>query len=264
MHSDRYVHPEFGLLSPTPRLRRDLRMAFFSVLLGIGIGAAAVIAISGNNNGDDARVAQGASSASVSEQPPEAVLGHNGQAPGSEKELDREHTSKPDRSTAEAKTNASTTEAKTTATTTCEGNNSSCRNLPPPADKPHGMQMPAANDALVVGRAPLGRRAAPLETTSAAPSASSDERPPEHSTADRSESRAGDPPESKRLTHKTPPKKPPKTARNPYRPRQDAPNYEDRELSWIGRGYEKPVGELGRAYSLDRSFGQKGFWDWSR
>ena len=48
MHSDRYVHPEFGLLSPTPRLRRELRTAFFSVLFGIGIGAAAVIALSGN------------------------------------------------------------------------------------------------------------------------------------------------------------------------------------------------------------------------
>jgi hypothetical protein len=267
MHLDRYVHPEFGLLSPTPRLRRELRMAFFSVLLGIAIGAAAVIAISGNNNGDDARVAQGASSASViSEQPAEAVLGHNSpQAAGSEKELDREHTSKPDGSTAEAKTNASTAETKTTATTTCEGNNSSCRNLPPSAGKPRGMQMPAANDALAIGRAPLGRRETSLGTTSAAASsASSDERPPEHSTADRSESRAGDPPESKRLTHKNPPKKPSNIARNPYRPRQDAPNYEDRAPSWIGRGHERPVGELGRAYSLDRSFGQKGFWDWSR
>ena len=28
MRSDRYVHPEFGLLSPMPRLRRELRMAF--------------------------------------------------------------------------------------------------------------------------------------------------------------------------------------------------------------------------------------------
>jgi hypothetical protein len=262
MHSDRYVHPEFGLLSPTPRLRRELRMAFFSVLLGIAIGAAAVIAISGNNNGDDARVAQGASSASViSEQPAEAVLGHNSpQAAGSEKELDREHTSKPDGSTAEAKTN--TAETKTTATTTCEGNNSSCRNLPPPAGKPRGMQVPAANDALAIGRAPLGRREISLGTTSAAaPSVSADERATEHSTADRSDGRAGEPPESKRLTRKNPPKRPPNIARNPHRPRQDT---EDRAPSWIGRGYERPVGELGQAYSLDHSFGQKGFWDWSR
>ena len=56
MRSDRYVHPEFGWLSPTPRLRRELRMAFFSVILGIVIGAAAVIALSGNKSRDDAQV----------------------------------------------------------------------------------------------------------------------------------------------------------------------------------------------------------------
>jgi hypothetical protein len=258
MHLDRYVHPEFGLLSPTPRLRRELRMAFFSVLFGIGIGAAAVIAISGNNNADDARVSQGASSAPViSEQPTE---GHTSpQAAASENEINKAQTSKPDGSTADATNNARTT---------CEGNNSSCRKAPPPADKPRGVHMPAANDALAVGRAPLGRREAPLGTTpaaapspSAALSPSSEERVREHSTADHSEDSTGDPPESKRLMLK----KPPKTARNPHRPRQDAPTYrEDRAPSWIGRGYERPVGELGRAYSLDRSFGQKGFWDWSR
>jgi hypothetical protein len=64
MRSDRYVHPEFGLLSPTPRLRRELRMTFFSVMLGIGIGAAAVIALSGNKSRDDAQIS-GLSSASV-------------------------------------------------------------------------------------------------------------------------------------------------------------------------------------------------------
>jgi hypothetical protein len=56
MNADRYVHPEFGFLSPTPRLRRELRMASFSLLFGIGIGAAAVIALSGNNTADDAQV----------------------------------------------------------------------------------------------------------------------------------------------------------------------------------------------------------------
>jgi hypothetical protein len=50
MHSDHYLHPEFGCLSPTPRLQRELRTAFFSVLFGIGIGAAAMIALNGNNS----------------------------------------------------------------------------------------------------------------------------------------------------------------------------------------------------------------------
>jgi hypothetical protein len=73
MLSDRYVHPEFGLLSPTPRLRRELRMAF-SVLIGIAIGAAAVIALRGNETPSEARVS-GVSAAS-SEQATEAALGN--------------------------------------------------------------------------------------------------------------------------------------------------------------------------------------------
>jgi hypothetical protein len=56
MRSDHYLHPEFGVLSPTPRFRRELRTACFSLLLGIGIGAAALIALSGNKHADDAGV----------------------------------------------------------------------------------------------------------------------------------------------------------------------------------------------------------------
>jgi hypothetical protein len=241
MHSERYVHPEFGFLSPTPRLRRDLRTAFFSVLFGIGIGAAAVIALSGNNNGDDTRGPHGGRSASViSEEPTEGVLDENSPQPaGIEKSVNKDHTSKPNGSTAEANSE----NRKTNATTTCEGNNSVCRKVPPPAGKPSATQTPAS-----------------VGTTSAAPSTSS-EPASEHSTADRSEDRAGDPPQSKPLTHK----KPSKTARNPNRLQQEAPNYrEDRAASWTGRGYDRPVGELGRAYSLDPSFGRTGFWDWSR
>jgi hypothetical protein len=242
MHSERYVHPEFGFLSPTPRLRRDLRTAFFSVLFGIGIGAAAVIALSGNNNGDDTRGPHGGRSASViSEEPTEVVLDENSPQPaGIEKSVNKDHTSKPNGSTAEANSE----NRKTNATTTCEGDNSVCRKVSPPPGKPSATQTPAS-----------------VGTTSAAPSTSS-EPASEHSAADRSEDRAGDPPQSKPLTHK----KPSKTARNPNRlRRQEAPNYrEDRAASWTGRGYDRPVGELGRAYSLDPSFGRAGFWDWSR
>jgi hypothetical protein len=238
MHLERYVHPEFGFLSPTPRLRRDLRTAFLSLLFGIGIGAAAVIALSGNNNGDDTRGPHGVRSASVvSEEPTETVLGYNSQqAAGIEKRVNKDPTTKPDGSTAEA----SSENRNTHATTTCEGNNSGCRNVPPPAGKPGATQMPAT-----------------LATTLAAASAPT-EPASEYPSAERSEDRAGDPPQSNPLTHK----KSSKTARNP-RPPQHAPNYrEDRRA--ISRGYDKPVGEPGRAYSLDRSFGQKGFWDWSR
>ena len=41
-----YVHPEFGGFCPTPRLRRELRVALFSILFGVIGGAAGVIALS--------------------------------------------------------------------------------------------------------------------------------------------------------------------------------------------------------------------------
>jgi hypothetical protein len=238
MHSERYVHPEFGFLSPTPRLRRDLRTALLSLLFGIGIGAAAVIALSGNNNGDETQGPQGVSSRSVSsEEPTEPMLRYPSPQPaGIEKRVNKENTSKPDGSTAEA--NAEN--RKSHATTTCEGNNSSCPNVPLPAGKPDGTQMPAT-----------------FGTTSATASAPSEEAS-EHSTAGRSADRAGGAPQSNPLTHK----KSSETARHP-RPRHRAPNYREDHAA-TSRGYDKPAGEPGRAYSLDRSFGEKGFWDWSR
>jgi hypothetical protein len=238
MHSERYVHPEFGFLSPTPRLRRDLRTAFLSLLFGIGIGAVGAIALRGNNNGDDTQGPHGVSSVSVtSEEPTETVLGYNNpRVAGIEKRVNKDHASKSDGSAAEANSE----NRKIHATMACEANNSGCPNLPVPAGKPSGTQTPAT-----------------FGTTSAIASAPS-EAASEHSTADGSDHRAVDPPESNPLTHK----KSSKAARDP-RPRQHAPNYrEDRRA--INRSYDKPVGEPRRAYSLDRSLGQTGFWDWSR
>src|SRR5262249_31609849 len=108
MRSDRYVHPEFGLLSPTPRLRRELRMAFFSVLLGIAIGAAAVIALSGNKTADDAQESGLSSASVISELPTEAVSGNG---------VKEDHASTSDGT--KAQVNSET--HKPNATTTCEG-----------------------------------------------------------------------------------------------------------------------------------------------
>jgi hypothetical protein len=254
MRSDHYAHPEFGLLLPMPRLRRELRMAFFSVLCGIAIGAAAVIAFSGNKTADDAPVPHAVGSASViSEDRTEPVLSYaSSQAAGIEKELNKDHTSKPNGSA----TNANPENHKN-ATTTCEGN-SSCGDIPPAASKPRAMRMPAANDAPAIGRAPLGRPEAAAEMTSLAPSASSEQA---HSTGVRSEEGAAQRASSSRLMDK----KTRKIARDQSRPPQYAASHRDhRSTSRISHGYNRPAGELDRAYALDRSYGSRGFWDWSR
>ena len=264
MHSDRYVHPEFGFFSPTPRLRRELRTAFFSVLFGIGIGAAAMIALNGSNNTDDAAVPRGGNAGAVAasairEEPPDAVPGGNSfQAGRVEDEVSRGQTSKPDGFAADANSK----NRKINATTTCEGNEAACLNIPLPAAKRRGMRMPAANDAVAIARIPLGRSDASAWMT---PPSASSERVPERSTTGPSQQRnaedaAADGPASNLVTHR----KPHKTARSQTRPRQEAPNYrEERAAYWNGRGYDRPVGDLGRAYTHDRSYGVKGFWAWS-
>jgi hypothetical protein len=132
-------------------LRRELRTAFFSVLFGIGIGAAAMIALNGNHNTDDAPVPRGvnsgAAAASAIMEPPDAVPGHNSlQAARVEDQVNRGQVSKPDESSADANSK----NRKINATTTCEGNEAACLNIPLPAAKPRGMRVPAANDALAI------------------------------------------------------------------------------------------------------------------
>jgi hypothetical protein len=55
MNSEDYVHPEFGWLAPKPRLRRELRIAFLSMVVGFSIGAITVIGmVAAAHNADTA------------------------------------------------------------------------------------------------------------------------------------------------------------------------------------------------------------------
>jgi hypothetical protein len=51
MRSGRYIHPEFGYLAPTGRFRRELKVGLLSTLFGVGIGVAAVTALSRDHRG---------------------------------------------------------------------------------------------------------------------------------------------------------------------------------------------------------------------
>jgi hypothetical protein len=236
MHSDRYVHPDFGLLSPTPRLRRELRMVFFSGLLGIAVGAAAVIALSGNKNLDDAQISGLSSASVINEEPTEQ---------GDEV---KEHTSKSPGTKAQVNSEAN----KYNATTTCEGTNPCGSITLPRASKSRATRMPAANEAVAIGRAPLGRSS--TEMAAVVPTISSERA---QSTAGTSEETTADHGVFKPIMDR----KPHNSAR--IRLREHAANYRDhRGASRIGRAYERRA--LDHAYALDRSSGPNGFWNWSR
>jgi hypothetical protein len=251
MHLDHYTHPEFGWLSPTPRLRRELRTALLSMLFGIGIGAASVIELNIYKNVHNEPTSLGVGSG----EPPGAVAGFiTSQAARIENEPNKDYASMPDGS----KTDTNSKNRKINLTTTCKGNNSSCPDVSTVAGK---MQIPAANDALAIGRVPLGHSDLSAAMTSAAPSEGF-ERAPENKASGRMHQRDADDAaaipnraDSNPLSHK----KPYKTARNQNPSRRGAAN-EDRAAYWDDR----PVGELGRTFAHDRSYGQKGFWEWSR
>jgi hypothetical protein len=52
MPSTDYLHPEFGYFGPGPRLRRDLKVACFSLLFGVMAGAVVIAALGGRDDGD--------------------------------------------------------------------------------------------------------------------------------------------------------------------------------------------------------------------
>ena len=73
MHSEHYVHPEFGCLAPTPRFRRELRVGLLSTLFGISIGVVAVTALSTGSRDPDSLSASGARTGDVVASPPGAM-----------------------------------------------------------------------------------------------------------------------------------------------------------------------------------------------
>jgi hypothetical protein len=246
---DHYAHPEFGWLSPTRRLRRELRLAFLSVLFGIGLGVAAMIELNDYRNVHDEPTLLG-----VVKEPPGAIPNTitlqttTLQTAKTEDELPKDDTRK-----AAGTAPDTNSKNKTNLTTVCEGRNSSCR----------GRQI-IANDALAIGRVPLGHSDAPVQMT-APPPAEGLERTPETTTSSRAQQpnagdEAGKPnrADSQRLS----PKKPYNVPRS-QTSRRGAPN-EGRAAYWVDRGYDKPVGQLGRTFAHERSYEQRGFWDWSR
>src|SRR5262249_17462905 len=111
-------------------------------------------------------------------------------------------------------------------------------------------------EAFAIGRVPLGRLDASMEMAPVTPAVSSERA---QSTASASEDATADPGIFKSPTDR----KPHKSAR--HRPRERTANHGDhRGASRIGSVYQRPGGELDRTYALDRSYGPKGFWDWSR
>jgi hypothetical protein len=264
-----YVHPEFGCFCPTPRLRRELRIAFASILFGTISGAAGVIALSGGHrNADPPTVASVVTSKTPITAPllngdemSAAAQGYNRLEGGLNTTDGLRAKNEFDKASAHDKTDA--------AMTACRDDASDMSGLCL-AGKSRRARVGAATDGPDVARLPLGRTAAtPAGITAKTPDGTPEElqgSAPDNATAatpPSAENGAQVRPQSSRVL----PKKPQKTARSESRPRNEPGNdYPWREDRADRRVYTNDnAGErLGRVSTRDVSSARRGFWDWSR
>ena len=239
MRSNRYIHPEFGFLAPTSRLRRELRVGLFSMLFGIGVGAAAVAALRvdsrDRHSGSVSPVETGGAVATPSadtQVPPDG---------GGYKRLEA----------ANVNIDGPTTEIEVQTGNAGKSNESAggIVNAERAAAKSPRRTVRAASDVPSIARLPLGRSDAftgmvPSEAqpdvAPRGPLASGAPKLPPESTQSRTSPQGKS--AAERLTSPPlPRKKPEKTVRDE-----------------AGRD-----GRLGQAYARDSSSSPKGFWSWS-
>ena len=256
MEHSSHLHPEFGLLSPTPRLRREIRIAVTSLLLGIIAGAICVSAVVALRHADSPALVEASSAPLPQETKP-------GTEPGVAHANDA---------------GTATSRASAEAPTPRSGETSAQAAAPPPpsaiAPKTRVVRIRRAVDSPAIARLPLGRGEAPAsppddpaelsQTSNAAAPAGNEvaavatEKPVARSGA--KESVAASPP----------PKKAQRTVRNASSRRNYIENdpwlRDERQDDWRARAaaVNDARNPVGRANARDGAASFRGFWDWSR
>ena len=249
------LHPEFGLLCPRPRLRRELRIAMTCLLLGAIAGA---LCVSGGIALLRSDIASLESAAALSADASRDI--ELGTAPGA-------HSSAP-RPELAARIAAPPASAEASAETSAETSARSAAIAP----KARVVRIPSTFDSPAIARLPLGRSEAPA---AASPPA---DNPPtssqavnavagDHVPAAASEKSAAQSGARERIASAPSPKK---TARNASPRRNESGNDEswrdDRLYNWSARAaaVNDARSAVGRAYARAGSSSVRGFWDWSR
>lgn len=258
MEHSSHLHPEFGLLSPTPRLRREIRIAVTSLLFGVIAGAICVSAVVALRHAVTPALVEASSAPLPQETKP-------GTEPGVAHANDA---------------GTATSRASAEAPTQQSGETSAQAAAPPPpsaiAPKTRVVRIRRAVDRPAVARLPLGRSEAPAaasppggpselsQTSNAAAPAGNEvaavatEKPVARSGA--KESVAASPP----------PKKPQRTVRNASSRRNYIENdpwlRDERQDDWRARAaaVNDARNPVGRANARDATSSFRGFWDWSR
>jgi hypothetical protein len=248
------LHPEFGLFSPTPRLRRELRIVAISLLCG---GIAGALCVSGGvalRNSDRAAMefVEGPGAVASRDSEPGTAPSADARAAGSENHAGT--AAPPQGSTEVPAQGAGETSAPTVTP------------APDIAPKARMVRIRRTVDSPAIARLPLGRSEAPAAAspTPADPTVSqqaADAAPAGNDVA------AAAPAKAVALAPK---KKAHKAVRTANSRRNDIESNsfwrDERQEDWRARAAAVNDGRTpaGRAYAREAASSFRGFWDWSR
>jgi hypothetical protein len=166
MEHSTHLHPEFGLLSPTPRLRRELRIAASSLLFGSIAGALCVSGVIAVRHSD--RAAMEIAEAPRATASPDVTSRES--EPGSGPSTDARAARSADTRAASSENRAGTA-ARPQASADMSAQRASETSAPEPAvaPKPRMVRIRKAIDSPPIARLPLGREAPAAATPPADP-----------------------------------------------------------------------------------------------
>jgi hypothetical protein len=263
MEHSSHLHPEFGLLSPTPRLRRELRIAATSLLFGGIAGALCVSGVVALRHSDRAAMEITEAPHAAVSQESELGTGPSGDARAASPES-HAGTAAPPQASAEVPVQRS---SETTAPAVAPASAI--------APKARVVRIRKAVDSPPIARLPIGRS----EATAAASPPPADP-PLSRQAADAvpagNDAAAAVPEKavarsaaSEGVANLSPPKKKQKTVRAASR-RNDIESdsfwHDERQDDWRARAAAVNDGRsaAGRAYAREAASSFRGFWDWSR
>jgi hypothetical protein len=257
------LHPEFGLFSPTPRLRRELRIAAISLLFGGIAGALCVSGVVAFRHADPAamEIAEAPHAAASMDSEPGTAPSADARAASPESHAG---TAAPPQGSAEVPVQRSSgTSAPAVAPASAI------------APKARVVRIRKAADSSPIAGLPLGRSEAPAavspppadppvsrQAADAAPAGNDAAAAAPEQAVARSAASEG-------VAKLSPPKKKQKTVRAAAR-RNDIANdsfwHDERQDDWRARAaaVNDGRGAASRAYAREGSLPVRGFWDWSR
>jgi hypothetical protein len=255
------LHPEFGLFSPTRRLRRELRIAAISLLCGGIAGALCVSGVLALRHSERAaiEIAEGSGAAACQDSEP-------GAAPRADARPESHAgTGAPPQGSAEVPVQRSSeTSAPAVAPASAI------------APKARMVRIRKAVDSPPIARLPIGRSEAPA-AISPPPAEPPVSRQATDAVPAGNDAAAGAPEKavarsaaSDGVANLSPPKKKQKAVRAASSRRNDIENdsfwREERQEDWRARAaaVNDARSAAGRAYAREGSLPVRGFWDWSR